>query len=137
MTSPYIKEVAKLNNTGDSKILEVMSLPAAYTKGSDAMKRSKNHYKRKTISFDTESFNKVVKQIVLLANSGAEVNPENFYPPVKKHRGKSRDLPLVDITLRDALNHRLKIRIAKGGKLAPPSPLFITQKGAPSPNTLQ
>lgn len=65
-----IKEVARLNSTGtDYKILEVMSLPAAYTKGADAMKRSKSHYKRKTIRFDTESFNKVVKQIELLAKS--------------------------------------------------------------------
>jgi integrase len=134
-----IKEVAKLNPTGtDFKILEVMSLPAAYTKGADAMKRSKSQYKRKTISFDTESFNKVVRQIELLAKSGADINPENFYPAVKIHRGKSRYLPLVDITLREALNNWLKIRIDKGGKLSPSSPLFITQKGGSySPNTLQ
>ncbi len=134
-----IKEVAKLNSTGtDFKILEIMSLPAAYTKGADAMKRSKSQYKRKTISFDTESFTKVVKQIELLAKSGADVIPENFYPPVKKHRGKSRDLPLVDNALREALNHWLKMRLEKGGKLTPSSPLFITQKGGSySPNTLQ
>lgn len=84
------------------------------------------------------SFNKVVKQIELLAKSGAEVNPENFYPPVKKHRGKSRYLPLVDIALREALNQWLKIRLLKVGKLAPSSPLFVTQKGGSySPNTLQ
>ena len=55
-------EVAKLNSTGtDFKILEVMSLPAAYTKGADAMKRSKTQYQRKSISFDIDSFNKVVR----------------------------------------------------------------------------
>ena len=59
-----IKEVAKLNSTGtDFKLLEVMSLPAAYTKGAYAMKRSKSRYQRKIISFDIEIFNKVVRQI--------------------------------------------------------------------------
>ena len=37
-----IKEVARLNTTGTGfKLLEVMALPAAYTKGADAMGRSK------------------------------------------------------------------------------------------------
>lgn len=134
-----VKEVAKLNPMGtEFKLLEVMSLPAAYTKGAHAMKRSKNHYQRKTISFDIESFNKVVRQIEALAKSGAEVNPENFYPPVKQHKGKSRDLPMVDQDLRDTLIQYLKLRLYKGEKLKPSSPLFITQKGGPySPNTLQ
>ncbi len=134
-----IKEVAKLNPSGtDLKLLEVMSLPAAYTKGADAMKRSKSRYHRKSISFDIESFNKVVRQIEALAKSGAEVNPENFYPSVKKHKGKSRDLPMVDRDLRDALLQYLQLRLDKGGALKPSSPLFITQKGGPySPNTLQ
>lgn len=134
-----VKEIARLNQTGtDFKLLEVMSLPAAYTKGADAMTRSKSLYKRKTISFDTDSFNQVVKQIELLAKSGAEINPEDFYPPVKKHKGKSRDLPMVDPDLRKALIKYLQLRLSKGEKLKPSSPLFVTQKGGPySPNTLQ
>lgn len=134
-----LKEVAKLNSTGTGfKLLEVMSLPAAYTKGADAMKRSKTHYRRKTISFDVDSFNKVVKQIEALAKSGADINPENFYPPVKQHKGKSRDLPMVNQDLRNALIAYIQYRIDQGEKLKPSSPLFITQKGGPySPNTLQ
>lgn len=134
-----LKEVAKLNSTATGfKLLEVMSLPAAYTKGADAMKRSKTHYQRKTISFDADSFNKVVKQIEALAKSGADINPENFYPPVKQHKGKSRDLPMVNPDLRDALIGYIQFRIDKGENLKPSSPLFITQKGGPySPNTLQ
>ena len=134
-----VKEVAKLNPSGtDFKLLEVMSLPAAYTKGSDAMKRSKSRYSRKTISFDIVSFEKVVRQIEALAKTGAEVNPESFYPPVKRHKGKSRDLPMVDQDLRNALLRYLQLRLDKGKKLKPSSPLFITQKGGPySPNTLQ
>ncbi|WP_299975599.1 site-specific integrase [uncultured Pseudoteredinibacter sp.] len=134
-----VKEVAKLNPSGnDFKLLEIMSLPAAYTKGADAMKRSKSHYQRKTISFDIESFDKVVQQIEALAKSGADINPENFYPPVKQHKGKSRDLPMVDQDLRNALAQHLSLRLSKGEILKPSSPLFVTQKGGPySPNTLQ
>jgi integrase len=134
-----IKEVAKLNALGtEYKLLEVMSLPAAYTKGADAMGRSKSHYQRKSISFDINGFNNVVRQIEALAKAGAEVNPEDFYPSVKQHKGKSRDLPLVDDELRDSLNDYLALRIEKHAPLKPTDALFITQKGGPySPNTLQ
>lgn len=134
-----LKEIAQVNSLGtDFKLLEIMSLPAAYTKGADAMGRSKSHYQRKRISFDVDAFNKVVKQIETLAKSGAKVNPENFYPSVKQHRGKSRDLPMVDSDLRQSLIEYLRFRLSKGEKLKPSSPLFLTQKGGPySPNTLQ
>jgi len=134
-----IKEVAQLNQSGaDFKLLEVMALPAAYTKGANALGRSKSEYQRKTISFDMNTFNKVVHQIEKLAKAGANVNPEDFYPPVKQHRGKSRDLPMVDPGLRDALHQYLGLRLSKTTKLKPTEPLFITQKGVPySPNTLQ
>jgi hypothetical protein len=134
-----IKEVAKLNPAGtDFKLLEIMSLPAAYTKGADALGRSKSHYRRKTVSFDVASFAKVVQQIEALAKAGADIDPENFHPPVRKHKGKSRDLPMVDAALREALTDYLRVRLEKAGSLRPSSPLFITQKGGPySPNTLQ
>lgn len=134
-----VKEVARLNSSStDFTLLEIMSLPAAYTKGSDAMNRSKSRYERKRISFDIESFNKVVKQIEALAKSNVEINPENFYPSLKKHRGKTRDLPIVDKELRTALMEYLRYRISVESHLKPSSPLFITQKGGPySPNTLQ
>jgi len=134
-----IKEVARLNSAGtDYELLEIMSLPAAYTKGADAMNRSKSHYQRRTISFNIESFDNVVRQIEALAKSGADVNAKDFYPPVTKHKGKSRDLPMVNSELRESLNQYLQLRIDKGEKLKPSSPLFITQKGGPySPNTIQ
>ncbi|MBD2860284.1 site-specific integrase [Spongiibacter sp. KMU-158] len=134
-----IKEIAKLNPSGtDFKLLEVMSLPAAYTKGADAMGRSQSQYQRRTVSFDVASFNQVVRQIEALAKAGAEINPEDFYLPVRKHRGKSRDLPMVDAALRASLTDHLRVRLEKAGTLKPSSPLFITQKGgAYSPNTLQ
>jgi len=134
-----VKEVARLNSTGtDFTLLEVMSLPAAYTKGADAMQRSKSQYQRKTISFDVDSFDQLVRQIEALAKAGAEIDPKHFYPPVKKHKGKSRDLPMVDVALREALMDYLRLRLEKAGQLKPSAPLFITQKGGPySPNTLQ
>lgn len=134
-----IKEVARINPTGTGfKLLEVMALPAAYTKGANAMGRSKSPYQRKSISFDVDSFNKTVRQIEALVKAGAEVNPEDFYPPVKKHRGKSRDLPMVDTALREALEAYLSLRLDKHEPLKPSDPLFLTQKGVPySPNTLQ
>ena len=134
-----IKEVAKLISTGaDFKLLEIMSLPAAYTKGADAMGRSQSQYQRRTVSFDVGGFDNVVRQIAALAKAGAEVNPADFYPPVRKHKGKSRDLPMVDGALRESLIQYLRLRIEKAGSLKPSSPLFITQKGgAYSPNTLQ
>jgi site-specific recombinase XerC len=134
-----VKEVARLNAAGTSIALnEVMNLPAAYTKGANAMGRSTSHYQRRTISFNVETFDKMVRYIEAMAKSGAEINPEDFYPPIKKHRGRSRDLPMVNQGLRESLEEYLLLRIDKEGKLTPSTPLFITQKGrAYSPNTLQ
>ncbi|MEL7424292.1 MAG: hypothetical protein AAFN81_14930 [Bacteroidota bacterium] len=59
-----VKEIAKLNPSGtEFKLLEVMSLPAAYTKGADAMGRSQSRYQRKTVSFDVASFNQVIRHV--------------------------------------------------------------------------
>lgn len=134
-----VKEVARLNPAGDGfQLLEIMSLPAAYTKGADAMKRSRSHYQRRTVSFSIEAFDQLVRQIEAMAKAGAEINPQDFYPPVKKHKGRSRDLPLVDADFRQALEDYLALRIQKQGRLKPSDPLFITQKRGPySPNTLQ
>jgi len=133
-----VKEIAQKVSKGEFRIHQVMSLPAAYTKGADAMNRSKSTYVRKTISFDREIFDKVVDQIVKLTEAGVRVSPEDFYPPVKKRKGKFRDLPLVDEELRNALEEYLLLRVSKDPNLKLSDPLFITQKGgAYSPNTLQ
>lgn len=134
-----IKEVAKLKRNGSEfELLEIMSLPAAYTKGADAMNRSKTQYKRKTVSFSVHEFNRMILQVSKLAKSGADVNPEDYYPEVNNHKGKSRDLPLIDKALRKSLHEYLSVRVEKSRKLKPTDPLFISQKGGPySPNTLQ
>lgn len=134
-----IKEVAKITHNGTGfKLLEMMSLPASYTKGANALRRSTSKYQRKTISFNIEHFDQIVRQIEALAKADAEIDPKDFYPPIKRNKGKSRDLPLIDADLCKALNDYLMLRIGQAVKLKPTDPLFITQKGGPySPNTLQ
>lgn len=133
-----IKEIAQIKSQGEFKLLQVMTLPAAYTKGADAMKRSKTKYVRNTITYKKESFDQMIRQVEKLAKAGASIDPEDFYPPVKQHKGKSRDLPMIDTELRTALNEYLQIRISKDPHLKPSDPLILTQKGGPySPNTLQ
>lgn len=77
------------------------------------MGRSKTHYHPKTISSYVESFNNIVRQIEELAKSGAKINPENFYPPVKQHKCKSHDLNMVEPDLCLALNNYINLRIKK------------------------
>ena len=88
-------------------LFEIMSLPAAYTKGADALNRSKSTYERRTLSFSKGRFDQIVSEIEALAKANAEINPEIFYPPIKKHKGKSRDLELADLALRKALEDYL------------------------------
>lgn len=134
-----VKEVARLTkNSPGFSLLKVMSLPAAYTKGANATGRSQSRYERRTISFSVDDFNRLIYQIEALSKAGVPIHPEDYYPPVKKHKGKSRDLPLVDEDLKQALLNYLLVRIEKNPNLKPSDPLFITQKGGPySPNTLQ
>lgn len=134
-----IGDVAQLNAQGtDFQIKEILSVRAATTKGADAMGRSRIYYKPKRISFSTDEFDALVEKIILLVKAGHAVAPEDLYPPARKHKGKSRDLPLVDPILRDAIESYVSLRLSETGHLKPSDSLFITQKGGPySPNTLQ
>lgn len=137
-----IKEVAELEFTGNRttgvRLKEILPLPANITKGARATKRSGTPYHRRRISFTVEDFNSKVRQIESLAKAGVVIDPEDFHPPVRKNKGKSRDLPMRDKELRKALVEYLEIRLDKDPSLKPTDPLFQTQKGGPySPNTLQ
>ncbi|WP_369611964.1 hypothetical protein [Marinobacter sp. RI1] len=81
------------------KLKEILALPAAYTKGADALKRSKSTYQRRQISFSVHDFHQLVQRIETMAKASAEIKPEDFYPEVKKHRGKSRDLPMKEASI--------------------------------------
>jgi len=137
-----IKDVAELGpetyGQRSSKLKEILALPAAYIKGADALKRSKSTYQRRRISFSVHDFHQLVQRIETMAKAGAEIKPEDFYPEVKKHRGKSRDLPISDVALRTAIENHLAIRLEANPSVKKTDPLFLTQKGGPcSPNTLQ
>lgn len=137
-----LKDVAELGPVTSGKrsfrLKEILALPAAYTKGSDALKRSKAMYQRRRISFSVHDFDQLVRRIESMAKVGAEITPEDFYPEVKAHRGKSRDLPMNDEALRKALGNFVGLRLSKNPNLKKTDPLFLTQKGgAYSPNTLQ
>lgn len=137
-----LKEVCRLGpasgQSRDFTLHEILALPAAYTKGADALKRSKSTYQRRTISFNKHDFDQLVRQIEKLAKVGADIDPEDFYPEVKKHRGKSRDLPMEDPALRESLTAYLEVRLKTDPKAKKTDPLFLSQKGGPySPNTLQ
>ncbi|WP_339783573.1 tyrosine-type recombinase/integrase [uncultured Marinobacter sp.] len=113
-------------------------MPAAYTKGADALKRSKSTYQRRRISFSVHDFHQLVQRIETMAKAGAEIKPEDSYPEVKKHRGKSRDLPMNDVALRTAIENHLAVCLKAHPSVKKTDPLFLTQKGGPySPNTLQ
>lgn len=138
-----LKEICRLGRTRknlprDFGLLQVMTLPAAYTKGANALGRSKSKYERKTVSFNIDEFNRIVSQIEALAKANVTIKPVDFYPAVKQHKGKSRDLPMVDEELRGSLVEYLLIRLERDPMAKPSDPLFINQKGRPySPNTLQ
>lgn len=136
-----LKEVCNLDKKKINRgfdLYNVMSLPAIYTKGANATGKSTKKYSRKSIRFTTEEFSKLVHQIENMAKAGQKIDPETFYPEIKKHHGKSRDLPLVDQELRESLSDYIKIRIDQDPSVTPRSPLFLNQKGNPySPNTLQ
>jgi site-specific recombinase XerD len=73
-----------------------------------------------------------------MVKADVPIKPQDFYPEVKKHRGKSRDLPMYDAALRAALGKYLSIRLSSNAGVKKSDPLFLTQKGGPySPNTLQ
>ncbi len=137
-----IKDVAELgpDNSGyrSFKLKEILALPAAYTKGADALKRSKSTYQRRRISFSVHDFQQLVQRIEAMTKAGAEIKPDEFYPEVKKHHGKSRDLPMSDAALRTAIENHLLIRLSANPSVRKTDSLFLTQKGCPySPNTLQ
>lgn len=125
-----IKDVAEIGpySSGQRsfKLKEILALPAAYTKGAGALKRSKSTYHRRRISFSVHDFHQLVQRIETMAKAGAEIKPESFYPEVKTHRGRSRDLPMSDVALRIAIENYLSTRLAAQPSAQKTDPLFLT-----------
>jgi len=136
-----IKEVAEIGNqySNGFKVKDLLVLPKSFTKGARATRQSKNTQSiRRSVRFSLEEFDQIIKQVVKLAKSGASVDPEEFYPVVQKKSGKTRELPMNDIELSNAISDYLKIRITLNPKLKMNDPLILNQKNrAYSPNSLQ
>lgn len=134
-----IKEIADLipGNTAPRtfRIKEIMALPASYTKGANV---SKKDYQRRSITIPVHEFDRIVRDVARLATAGVDVKPSDYYPPIKSHRGVSRDLPMIDDDLRISLSEYLQLRLDSAPWAKPSDPLFIAQKGSPySPGSLQ
>ncbi|WP_227549315.1 hypothetical protein [Marinobacter salsuginis] len=105
-----IKDVAELGpvSTGSGqrsfKLTEILALPSAYTKCADALKWTKSTYQPRRIGFNVHDFHHVVQRIETMAKASSEIKPEDFYPEVKKHRGKSRDLPMKEASISPILS---------------------------------
>ena len=139
-----LKEVCSLGTARKTvarsfKLREILKLPASYTKGANATGKSDSpRYKRKSLTFSVDQFDNVVRQIQELAKAGADIDPKLFYPALQERKGRSRDLPLVDPDLLEALSAYLEVRLAKDINANPSDRLFLSQKGGPySPNSLQ
>lgn len=114
-------------------------MSAAYTKGADALQRSKSTYQRRRISFSVHDFHQLVQRIETIAKAGAEIKPEDFYPEVTKHRSKSRNPPMSDVALTPAIENYLAIRLANTPRWKRPTePVKVAQKiaGHASPSTI-
>jgi hypothetical protein len=51
------------------KLKEILALPAAYTKGADALKRPQSTYQRRRISFSVLDFHQLVQRIETIAKA--------------------------------------------------------------------
>jgi hypothetical protein len=136
-----IREVATLTKSG-FVLHEFLPLPANFTKGADAMGRRKDKKREYTpqtrLSFSVKEFTQVIKHIEALVRAGDEINPEDFYPEPKKHKGVSRVLPIINEELKEALTDHINERLIQTPNLSEGDPLFISQKNVQfTPNTLQ
>lgn len=140
-----IKEIAELGPTTASglrsfKLKEIMRLPAAYTKGANAVRPNaeKPASKVKTVKFTKERFAEILADVEERVKAGLPVEPEKYHPKPPKRSGVSRDLSLVDADLREALTEYLHVRLKEDPYARMSDPLFLTQKKVPySPNSLQ
>ncbi|GAB5379657.1 MAG: hypothetical protein Alis3KO_05480 [Aliiglaciecola sp.] len=121
------------------KLYEILTVRKDITKGSNAMRTSQSKYVRKSITFKVEDFDNTVRQIAALAKTGADIDPELFYPPINKNRKtKGRDLPMVSDALKTALTRYVQYRLDKDPYVKPNDPLFLSQRSrAYHPNSLQ
>lgn len=135
-----IREIAKVGPEFPTgfELKDVLVLPQGFTKGARATQRHKTKAVRKSVRFTLVEFDRVVADIIAKTKADIDIEISDYYPPIKKTGGKTRELPLADIELRKALIRYLLVRQATTPLLRPNDPLLLNQKGnAYTPNTLQ
>ena len=120
-------------------IKDTLVLPKSFTKGARATAaRGDKSSVRTSVRFPVAEFDKVVQRIARAARAGHKIDPADYYPPITPTGGLTRELPLGDAGLVDALVRYLDERVLIPATFRPNAPLFLSQKGgAYSPNTLQ
>ena len=136
-----IREIAALSDefACGYKIKDVLVLPKSFTKGARAMAAIGNKTNERTsVRFTVAEFDRLVKQIAKDARRRKTLTAADYYPPIKKSGGLTRELPLADSALLEAISRYLDERMTLKKPLRPNDPLLLSQKGGfYSPNTLQ
>jgi len=136
-----IREIATLSDEFSCgyKIKDVLVLPKSFTKGARAMVAIGNRTNERTsVRFTVAEFDRLVKQIARDARRRKTLTAADYYPAVKKSGGQTRELPLADSALLEAISRYLDERMTLKKPLKPSDPLLLSQKGGfYSPNTLQ
>ncbi len=123
-----------------------LTLPARLTKGARAtatdddedIDSESKRSGRKSVRFNLNEFDDVVKLIADDAKSGNIIEPTNYYPARPKKKGKSRVLAIVDPLLKQALYNYTLVKLESQHKLYKKAPFIVSQKDGPySPNTMQ
>ncbi len=136
-----IRELAALSDefACGYKIKGVLMLPKSFTKGARAMAAIGNRSNARTsVRITVAEFDRLVAQIAKDARRRKTLTAADYYPPIKKSGGQTRELPLTDFALLEAISRVLDERMARKKPLKPNDPLLLSQKGGfYSPNTLQ
>ena len=136
-----IREVATLGAqfARGYDIKDVLVLPKSFTKGARAVAANGNKENTRTsVRFTIAEFDRLVAKIGRDARAGKSLDASEYYPEQKKPGGLTRELPMADSSLLDAIARYLDVRMADQKPLKPNDPLLLSQKGGfYSPNTLQ
>jgi len=128
-----VRQVAHIDGT-EYDLKDVLVLPKSFTKGADGKAKSV----RTSVTHPIDEFDRILRLVYKMGIDGSTMEPSDYYPALKKRAGKTRELPLADTDLQNAIIRYLDDRIDSGETLKPNAPLILSQKGgAYIPNTLQ
>ena len=106
---------------------DTLVLPKSFTKGARATSaRGDKDSVRTSVRFPVAEFDKLVQRIARAARAGHTIDPADYYPPIKPTGGLTRELPLGDSGLVDALMRYLDERVLNPATFRPNAPLFLS-----------